>query len=199
MKSKSLTVCFLIVGASSLAACAGVSGTQEDAESTESELSSWKKVVTCDNGAMVIDVKGYPMTPATGHDPDYAVQAVIRDRNIISYFKSTGAIAQGTNPNEAIVPGHIWLSTFGSSTFEGTFGTQIGSIQVDVRRFGNGAKIRFTEQVGRGCMSFCTNSSDPDYNPSSGVCEGCVPSDPHEVERANWWFGSCQTTADVHR
>jgi hypothetical protein len=185
----------------SLAACA-TPASDVEGSSTSSALSTWTNVTSCDNGAMVVDVAGYPMTPAPGHDPDYDVQAVIRDEGIIKYLESRGAVVRNpANPSEAIIPGHVWLSTFFTSQFDGAFPAQAANgVTANLTRYGSGIKLTFDRQAGNACPSFCVNPTDPDYDPSSGVCEGCVHGDgPHTEEVANWWFANCPVLADIHR
>jgi hypothetical protein len=187
--------------AATLAACAG-SASDAEGGSTASALSTWTNVSSCDNGAMVVDVAGYPMTPAAGHDPDYAVQAVIRDEGVIKYLESAGAVTRNpANPSEAIVSGHVWLSTFNTPTFDGAFSTDgAGGVTANLTRYGNGIKLTFDREASTACPSFCVNPSDPEYDPSSGVCEGCVHSDgPYTEEVANWWFATCPVVANIHR
>jgi hypothetical protein len=185
-----------------LALTSGCAATaSSDPTTNEDPLASWLKVTSCDDGAMVVDVAGYPMTPAPGHDPDYAVQAVVRDRGILDYLEGRGAIARrGSNRSEAIVPGHVWLSTFHTSRFDGSFTSELpNGVSASLARFGDGIKLTFTrEEAAHVCPSFCVNPSDPEYNPSSGVCEGCV-AQPGRQELASWWFARCPVLADVHR
>jgi hypothetical protein len=172
-----------------------------DIADNESELTTWTKVTSCDSGAMVVDVKGYPMTPAQGHDPDYAVQAVVRDERIVQYLASRGAVARNeANRREAIVPGHIWLSTFHTPRFDGAFNSELpNGVTARLTRYGSGIKLVFEREApDHLCPSFCVDPSDPEYNPGSGVCEGCAHSARRE-EIANWWFASCPVLADVHR
>jgi hypothetical protein len=182
-----------------LAACA--TPASEADGSTASALSTWTTVSSCDNGAMVVDIAGYPMTPAAGHDPEYAVQAVIRDEGILKYLESRGAIARNpANHDEAIIPGHIWLSTFNTPRFDGAFPADAtNGVTAKLTRYGSGIKLTFDqEQPDNVCPSFCSNPSDPDYDPTSGVCEGCV-GQAGQDEIANWWFASCPVLADIHR
>jgi hypothetical protein len=169
--------------------------------SSASALSTWTNVSSCNNGAMVVDVAGYPMTPVQGHDPDSAVQAVIRDEAIIKYLESRGAVARNpVNRAEAIVSGHVWLSTFNTPRFDGSFSTDASNgVTANLTRYGSGIKLTFDrEQPDNVCPSFCSNPSDPDYDPTSGVCEGCVAQARHD-EIANWWFENCPVLADIHR
>jgi hypothetical protein len=174
----------------------------DEPSANASALSTWTKVSSCEGGAMVVDVAGYPMTPAAGHDPDYAVQAVIRNEDILKYLESRGAITRNpANPAEAIIPGHTWLSTFHDTTFTGSFSSDLpNGVTATFTRYGSGIKLTFDRQAGSACPSFCTNPTDPEYDPSSGVCEGCVHGQgPDTEEVANWWFGSCPVLADIHR
>jgi hypothetical protein len=197
---KTLSFFSFALVASTLYACSATPSAAE-ASSDESALSTWTKVASCDDGAMVIDIAGYPMTPAAGHDPDYAVQAVIRSEAILKYLESRGAITRNpSNPAEAIIPGHVWLSTFNTPRFDGAFPAGLpNGVTANLTRYGSGIKLTFErQQPDNVCPSFCVNSSDPSYDPTSGVCEGCVH-EARQDEIANWWFGSCPVLADIHR
>lgn len=186
----------------SLFGCASASGPGDvQSETDEAALSSgFTKVTSCDHGAFVVDVKDYPTAPPAGEDPTYKVQGVIRNEAILQYLESTGALSRNPRKrSEAIVSGQIWLSSF-RGPFNGSFhSTTREGVEVDVERYGNGIKVRFTRPGSSSlCPSFCTNLTDPEYSPSSGNCEGCI-SATGPTEIANWWFSDCPVLADVHR
>jgi hypothetical protein len=185
-------------------ACAGCAAipteeTGAEPETQEAALSSWSKVTSCDQDAMVVDVKGYPQAAPSAGDPSYPVQAVVRSQAIVDYLEAHGALTRNpSNASEAIIPGQIWLSTF-RGPFDGSFfGTTNTGADVSLTRYGQGINLRFTITDGRWCPSFCTTPSDPEYDPTSGICEGCSSSSGTR-EIASWWFADCPVLANIYR
>lgn len=63
------------------------------------EIGKWYPVYSCDNGAMVID---RAVTGLSGNYRQISHQLVIRDRNIIDWFVSNGAVYSAASYNEII-------------------------------------------------------------------------------------------------
>src|SRR5262249_36115762 len=148
----------------------------DSAGNQASDLAAWTKVVSCNGSAVVVDILNFPGPEPLPHNmTPYTVQAVIRDEAVIRYFESTRLVSRNpANAAEVILPGTQYFSwpfngTFNSLAIEPSSGK---SFTTHVSRMGQGLKISFDETDASTCPSFCTNPSDPDYNPSSGVCEG---------------------------
>jgi hypothetical protein len=169
----------------------GCSAPTEDTDtesSSESALSSrWEKVLTCDNGAAVLDVD----TSERRH-----LQFVIRNPQIIGYLASEVRVStQGiiSRSGEIIVGGRQDRGVWSSSDFDKIDGN-VPYVNAEVRREGGGVRVAFwvNAQGAQGC--FCAGGGDP-CSGSLCQCPGgpedtICPGNPHQ-ELANWFFRNC--------
>jgi hypothetical protein len=95
----------------------------------------------------------------------------------------------------------VWLSNFNTPRLDGSFSTDApNGVTANRARYWAGIKLTFQRpQQADVCPSFCSNPSDPEYDPTSGVCEGCVAQEGQQEEIANRWFARCPVLADIHR
>jgi hypothetical protein len=125
----------------------------------------WQKVLTCEGGAAVVDVDTQDRGPFhTG----LTKQIVVRNSNIVDYFRSRGLTVNSANEVIATVHGDINnLQAF----IEG--GHHGDDLRINFYRDGSGFKLMFT-----------------------GIVQGYVDGDgqfhsARYYEIANWYFNNC--------
>ncbi len=168
-------LCLVSLALPLVAGCAAEEGATVGEDSPE--VVSWNKVLTCDNGAAVLDVDG-------GERRN--LQFVIRDQRIIGYFAnevrvSTRGIVDRSG--EIILRGRQNQGVFGAGDFRAMDGG-VDNASVSVRREGQGVKVVFYQSI---AWSRC----DGDVSPSTGMCSGQTQSGTTYNELANWYFHDC--------
>lgn len=142
---------------------------------------SWQKILTCDNGAVVVDVNT---------NERRQLQAVIHDVNILRYLYSAGAINLSYGAQEAIIQGWTGNGVFdpGSfSDFKARPGYPYDGYSIDVRREGQGMKVTFLNTT-----SWTEYPGDCRNNTLSMSCESSGITHSRTDEIANWYFRDCQ-------
>lgn len=186
--------------------CAAPSEEHGDVDANESALSGpWQKLLTCDDGAAVLDVFG------TNHQ---LLQVVVRDPAVLRYLNDVGAIRSRFGATEEVVQGtadHVdWTHGFGPrlpryasqhdpgadgpADFRemlrlpngGFPGTEIFGSFVRVAREGGGMKLQFGRMEDRGC------ANGPSYSDEAGEHFQCFEHFTAYIETANWYFEQCQ-------
>ena len=194
----------LIVLGSFAVGCAAPSADGGDATgTTESAFTNdWKKTFTCNGGAAVLDVNG---------NERRNIQLVIRDGNAIRYLNEVGAVSSPYGATEIVLSGWTgrvnWWDGLGPrleaqpygapgvfsrgdfhemiadhNTYEGGFGHF-----VRVAREGGGIKVQFGSIEKRGCAK----SESTYVGDGFGTVTSCVADYSAYVEKANWYFDSC--------
>jgi hypothetical protein len=166
---------------------------------------TWDKLLTCDSGAAELDVND-------GERRN--MQFVIRDQNIIKYLNDAGAIQSAYGATEAIFSGWTgsvdWNNSLGPrlangaqpyggpgvfsagdfsefiadhNYYEGGFGHF-----VRVARDSGGIKLQIGSIEKRGCAQSETSYVGDGF----GYVTNCVADYSEYVEKANWFFQSCQ-------
>jgi hypothetical protein len=170
----------------------------EDA-SSKADGALWLEVYTC-NGNNVLDVNG---------NERRNLQLVIRDPNIMKFFHDRGVVQLPYGATELILSGWTGRVDFSRPHGPVLYGQPYGSPGVFTRgdfhevianynfyqggpfarilRDGPGIKVQFGQIEGRGCARTET------YCPGDGFeCQtSCVDEYTEFVERANWYFDSC--------
>jgi hypothetical protein len=164
---------------------------------------TWLKVLTCDNGAAVLDVNA---------NERRNVQFVIRDQNIVGYLNNVGAVHSSYGAREVIAsgwtgyvdwsapngpavhgqpyggPGIFYQSDFREIIADyNYYGGQNGSF-TRVFRDGAGMKI----QYGQIEQTSCLHTSCEYVGDGFGTVCNCDSWQTRFTEKANWYFGSCQ-------
>jgi hypothetical protein len=154
-------------------------------ESTSASAANFQKILTCDEGAAVVDVD---------RDNPQQVQLVIRNAGIVDYFirsgvgSSPGAPAQG---NEIIATGYNERPVYSGSDFLGFSESRQSSYSNTdhgyIWRDGNGVRIKYESQH-NGCPAECAES------PLSMQCESlCIGAQVgSKYVMADWYFRDCR-------
>jgi len=169
----------LLLGLPLLFGCAGVE--EEPAVGGDSQaIVSWSTVLTCDNGAAVLDVDA-------GERRN--LQFVIRDQRIVGYFASEVRVSTRgivERSGEIILRGRQDSGVWNSSDFRSLNGG-VDNASVSVRREGQGVKVVFYQSME---WSLCAGGEEP--SPSTGMCPGETVRGTTYNELANWYFRDCR-------
>ncbi|MBX3234455.1 MAG: hypothetical protein KIT84_11600 [Labilithrix sp.] len=180
------------------------SSPEETSGSTEAAITDdWQPLLRCNDGAAVLDVNG-------GERRN--LQLVIKKKEIIDYLNRVGAVSSAYGATEVILSGWTgrvnWVEgrgprldaqPYGSpgvfkagdfqemiadhNTYEGGYGRF-----VRVAREGAGIKVQFGSIEKRGCAQFESYYVGDGF----GTVTSCVSDYSELVEKANWYFDSCE-------
>jgi hypothetical protein len=146
---------------------------------------SWEKVLTCDGGAAVVDANTQDRSQ---------VQLVIRDRNIVEYFRRSGVRSEpgmGYSGDEYILSGRNSTPVSSGKDFKAIYVNEPTSYSSSMTAYavseGNGIKVT-VEEKHDGCPQDCRE------NPLSMQCESlCVGAGVGATfSSANWYFRDCR-------
>lgn len=141
---------------------------------------NWQPIVSCDNGAAVVDVNT---------DARTILQLVIRDQNILRHLHQAGVVTLAYGQTELVLRGQQENGVFNPNDFR--HATNYGGVQFF--RDGAGMKLSFSHD------SKCWTEYPPgrencSENPQSMACESAgTMKCERGSERANWYFQSCRS------
>jgi hypothetical protein len=143
----------------------------------------WRKLLTCDGGAAVVDVD--IQERGIYHTRAFA-QVVVRNRDIVRYLRSKGVPANGAG--EVIIQGRANRPVYYTHDFESVSSTSIEGLSINAYawREDQGLKILFKVfHPGRPCPDFCRES------PYTTQCDSCGWGS-WEEDLGDWYFRGCR-------